>query len=195
MVLLLRKKIIDLELVFKLLIKSDMETISFDRLLLKTAFCCMASDGNIDKKEVALIKKLCVKSPVFKDFDFKKEINALVSRLNANGKDFINYYFSLLKDADLSDDEELALIEFAVETIKADELIEYSEIKFFKAIRHNLKLSDEKILAKHDDIEFWLEDDISTESNIDKVINQYLEVANLPQFELISSNDIEMLQN
>lgn len=172
-----------------------METISFDRLLLKTAFCCMASDGNIDKKEVALIKKLCEKSPVFKDFDFKKEINALVSRLNANGKDFINYYFSLLKDADLSDDEELALIEFAVETIKADELIEYSEIKFFKAIRHNLKLSDEKILAKHDDIEFWLEDDISTESNIDKVINQYLEVANLPQFELITSNEIEMLQN
>ena len=100
-----------------------------------------------------------------------------------------------MKDADLSDDEELALIEFAVETIKADELIEYSEIKFFKAIRHNLKLSDEKILAKHDDIEFWLEDDISTESNIDKVINQYLEVANLPQFELITSNDIEMLQN
>lgn len=171
-----------------------METISFDRLLLKTAFCCMASDGNIDKKEVALIKKLCEKSPVFENFDFKKEINALVNRLNANGKDFINYYFSLLKDADLTDDEELALIEFAVETIKADELIEYSEIKFFKAIRHNLKLSDEKILAKHDDIGFWLEDDISTESNIDKVINQYLEVANLPQFELITSNDIEMLQ-
>ena len=172
-----------------------METISFDRLLLKTAFCCMASDGNIDKKEVALIKKLCEKSPVFKDFDFKKEINALVSRLNANGKDFINYYFSLLKDADLSDDEELALIEFAVETIKADELIEYSEIKFFKAIRHNLKLSNKQILAKHDDIEYWLEDDIKSESNIDKLISQYFEIANLPQFESISLNDIEMLKN
>lgn len=172
-----------------------MGTISFDRLLLQTAFCCMACDGNIDKKEVALIKKLCEKSPVFRNFDFKKEINALVGRINANGKDFFNYYFGLLKNSNLTNEEELTLIEFAVETIKADELIEYSEIKFFKAIRHNLKLSDEKILAKHDDIEFWLEDDISTESNIDKVINQYLEVANLPQFELITSNDIEMLQN
>jgi uncharacterized tellurite resistance protein B-like protein len=172
-----------------------MEKISFDRLLLKTAFCCMASDGNIDKKEVALIKKLCEKSPVFKNFDFKKEINVLVDKLNANGKDFINYYFSLLKDADFTDEEELALIEFAVETIKADEQIEYSEIKFFKAIRHNFKITDEQILAKHDDIEFWLEDDISTVSNIDKLINQYFEVANLPQFELISSNDIEMFQN
>lgn len=172
-----------------------METISFDRLLLKTAFCCMASDGNINKKEVAIIKKLCEKSPIFKDFDFKKEINALVSRLNANGKDFINYYFSLLKDADLSDDEELALIEFAVETIKADDLIEYSEIKFFKAIRHNLKLSNDKILTKHDDIEYWLEDDIKSESNIDRLISQYFEVANLPHFESINLNDIEMLKN
>lgn len=44
------EKMIDLELVFKLLIKSDMETISFDRLLLKTAFCCMASDGEMSTK-------------------------------------------------------------------------------------------------------------------------------------------------
>ena len=172
-----------------------METISFDRLLLKTAFCCMASDGNIDKKEVVLIKKMCEKSPVFVDFDFKKEINALVNKLNANGKDFINYYFSLLKDAELTLEEELTLIEFAVETIKSDEKIEYTEIKFFNAIRHNLKVSNEKILAKHDDIEYWLEDDIKSESNIDKLISQYFEIANLPQFESISLNDIEMLKN
>jgi hypothetical protein len=47
-----------------------------------------------------------------------------------------------MKDADLSDDEELALIEFAVEIIKSDELIEYSEINSLRAIRRNLKLSD-----------------------------------------------------
>lgn len=172
-----------------------METISFDRLLLKTAFCCMASDGNIDKKEIALIKKMCEKSPVFVDFDFKKEINALVSKLNANGKDFINYYFGLLRDAELTKEQELTLIEFAVNTIKADDLIEYSEIKFFKVIRHNLKVTDEQILEIHSDIESWLEDDIVVESNIDKLINQYFEISKLPQFELISSIDIESLQS
>lgn len=172
-----------------------METISFDRLLLKTAFCCMASDGHIDKNEVLIIKKLCEKTPVFKDFDFKKEINALVSRLNANGKDFLNYYFSLLKDSNLTNEQELALIEFAVETIKADEQIEYSEIKFFKAIRHNLKLTDEQILSKHEDIEFWLEDDISSESNIDIIIGKYFEVANIPHFELHNLFDGEFNSN
>ncbi|SEB08913.1 hypothetical protein SAMN05660909_05354 [Chitinophaga terrae (ex Kim and Jung 2007)] len=29
-----------------------MDIITFDKLLLKTAFCCMASDGNIDKREL-----------------------------------------------------------------------------------------------------------------------------------------------
>ena len=166
-----------------------METISFDRLLLKTAFCCMASDGIIDKKEVAIIKKLCQKSTVFKDFDYKKEINVLVDKLNNNGKDFINYYFNLLKDSDLTNDEELAILEFAVETIKADELIEYSEIKFFKAIRHNLKLSNEQILSKHEDIEFWLEDDIFVESKFDVLVKQYFDSAELPQFDFITIID------
>ena len=146
----------------------------------------MASDGNIDKKEVALIKKMCSKSPLFKNFDFKEEINSLVNRLNDNGKDFINYYFGLLNVANLSIEEELTLIDFAVNTIKADELIEYSEIKFFKVIRHNLKVSDEQILDAFPEIESWLEDDIIAVSNIDKLINQYFEAAELPQFELIT---------
>jgi len=68
-----------------------METITFDKLLLKTAFCCMASDGNIDKKEIALIKSMCENSPIFVEFDFKKEINELVKKLNTRGKEFISY--------------------------------------------------------------------------------------------------------
>jgi len=172
-----------------------METISFERLLLKTAFCCMASDGDIDKQEIALIKKMCNKSPYFKDFDFKKEINSLVGRLNASGKEFISYYFDLLKNAKLTEEEELTLIHFAVNTIKADELIEYAEIKFFKVIRHNLKVSDERILLTYSDIESWLEEDISTESQFDKLTKQYFDSAQLPQFDLISTLDFEQIEN
>ena len=52
-----------------------METISFDRLLLKTAFCCMASDGNINKKEVAIIKKLCEITVLLKNIFDRTEKN------------------------------------------------------------------------------------------------------------------------
>jgi len=172
-----------------------METISFDRLLIKTAFCCMASDGVIDKREIALIKKMCENSPIFEEFEFKKEINSLVTKLNTKGKEFINHYFDLLKDAKLTEQEELTLIDFAINTIKADDLIEYTEIKFFKVIRHNLKVIDEKILAVYPDVESWLEEDISTESQFDKLTKQYFDSAELPQFDLISSLDIEQLEN
>jgi len=163
-----------------------MDTLSFDKLLLKTAFCCMASDGHIDNREIALIKSMCEKSPLFKDFNFLEEINSLVSKINTRGKEFISFYFDLLRKSTLSEQEELTLIDFAIQTIKADEQIEYSEIKFFKNIRHRLKVSDDSILAVFPDIEQFLEEDIITESFLDKITSQYLEAAELPQFELIS---------
>jgi uncharacterized tellurite resistance protein B-like protein len=163
-----------------------MDTISFDKLLLKSAFCCMASDGHIDEREIALIKSMCENSPLFKDFNFQEEINILVTKLNTRGKEFISYYFDLLKHSTLTEQEELTLIDFAINTIKADDQIEYSEIKFFKVIRHNLKISDENILAVYPDIEQFLEEDIVTESFLDKITKQYLEAVELPQFDSIS---------
>lgn len=162
-----------------------MDTITFDRLLLKTAFCCMASDGNIDQREITLIKSMCEKSELFKNFNFQEEINQLVTKLNANGKVFIQHYFDLLKTADLSEQEELSLIDFAIQTINADEVVEYAEIKFFKNIRHRLKISDEKILEKFPDLEQYLEEDIITDSFLDKITSQYFETTELPQFKLI----------
>lgn len=163
-----------------------METISFDKLLLKTAFCCMAADGNIVEREISLIKSMCKKSDLFKNYNLQEEINQLVIKLNTKGKAFIQYYFDLLKSAELSEQEELILIDFAIQTINADEVVEYSEIKFFKNIRHRLKISDENILAKFPDLEQYLEEDISTDSFLDKITSQYFETTELPQFDLIS---------
>jgi uncharacterized tellurite resistance protein B-like protein len=172
-----------------------METIAFDKLVLKTAFCCMASDGHIDKKEVDLIKKMCENSPLFEGFNFKEEINALVKKINTNGKEFLSYYFDLLKNTALTEKEELTLVDFAIQTIKADEQIEYSEIKFFKNIRHRLKITNENILKVFPDIEDFLEDDFVTDIFLDKIANQYLETAVLPQFEFISSFDTKTQDN
>lgn len=163
-----------------------METITFDKLLLKTAFCCMASDGNIDKKEIDQIKVLCKNSPLFNDFDFVKEINELVRKINNNSKEFISYYFELLENANLSEEEELTLIGFAIQTIKADEQIEYSEIKFFKNIRHRLTISDEVILSNFLNIDDFLEADVKTDSFLDKIKAEYFESSELPQFDILS---------
>lgn len=168
-----------------------METITFDKLLLKTAFCCMASDGNIDKKEVELIKKMCEQSALFKDFDFSKEINILFAKINERGTEFIQYYFDLLNNSNLSEKEELIIIDFAINTINADEVVEYSEVKFFKAIRKCLNITDDSILDVYPDLEIYLEEDIDTESKLDKLVNSYLKSIELPQFEHIKLDNLE----
>ncbi len=168
-----------------------METITFDKLLLKTAFCCMASDGKIVPKEVKKIKELCAESPLFIDFDFGKEINILRTKINDRGSEFIQYYFELLNNTQLSKDEELNIIDFAIKTINADEVIEYSEIKFFKAMRNCLTITDEIILGVYPDLEFYLEADIHTGSKLDKLINNYLSSVELPQFEIINLDNLD----
>lgn len=165
-----------------------MDTISFDKLLLKTAFCCMACDGHIDDKEINAIRTICSSSPIFEKFNFEEEINLLVNKINARGKEFIAYYLGLLKSSVLSEAEELTLIDFAIKTIYADDKVEYSEIKFFKVIRTNLKIEDDKILAAYPDIEMFLEQDIITESYLDKITRQYFDHIELPQFDLITLN-------
>lgn len=163
-----------------------MNAVTFDKLLLKTAFCCMASDGHIDSREVDLIKSMCEQNPLFKDFDFNEEINQLVMKINTQGKEFIRYYLGLINDANLTLDEQLLLIDFAIQTIKADEQIEYSEIKFFKNIRHRLSITDDAILAKFPDVEIFLEQDIINSSYMDKITNQYFESIELPQFKALN---------
>ncbi|MCE1169575.1 MAG: TerB family tellurite resistance protein [Sphingobacteriia bacterium] len=163
-----------------------MDAISFDKLLFNTVFCCMAADGDIDKREISLIKSICDKSALLSNFNFQEEINKLVEKINTSGKDYIQYYFDLLKHTQLSEEEELTLIDFAIQTINADEKIEYSEIKFFKNIRHRLKVRDNKILERFPDIEQYLEDDIITDGFLDKISNQYFQAIELPQFDLIT---------
>lgn len=162
-----------------------MNTITFNKLLLRTAFCCMASDGNIVKKEISLIKSMCIKSSLFSNFNFEEEINQLVDKINTSGKVFIQYYFELLKEAQLTEEEELTLIDFAIQTINSDEKLEYSEIKFFKNIRYRLKITDNKILERFPDIEQYLEEDIVTDGFLDKISRQYFQAIELPQFEKI----------
>src|SRR5690606_2600562 len=134
-----------------------METVNFDKLLLKTAFSCMACDGDIDKREVKLIKKLHKENKTFGEIDINPELDTLLLAINQDGRQFLIDYFKELKLTELSEQEELKIIEVAINTIKADEKVEYSEIKFFKVIRSKLKIDNEPILEKHPDFEEYLE--------------------------------------
>lgn len=70
-------------------------------------------------------------------------------------------YLKELEAQKLSIEEQMIIIDLAIQTIYADSKIEYSEVKFFKKIRNRLSLNDEQILTKYPDIEDFLLPDIN----------------------------------
>jgi uncharacterized tellurite resistance protein B-like protein len=168
-----------------------MEQISFNKLLLKTAFSCMACDGDIDPKEVKLIKSLHEEKRLFGDIELDTEIEIYRKAINENISAFLKSYFNELTSTELLGQEELKLIEVAINTIKADEKIEYSEIKFFKVIRSKLKIENEAVLAIHPDFEEYLEQDIISESYLKKLQDDYFDTQVFTNFDFIKPFNID----
>lgn len=131
-----------------------------NELFLRTAFACMACDGDIATEEIALVKDLTEKSTLFSSLDVERKLNEYVSQINEQGKKFLFTYLSDVTNAELTVDEELEIVKIAIQTIEADNKIEYSEISFFKKIRQRLKISDEEILAEFPSKEDYLLPDI-----------------------------------
>ncbi|ASV31629.1 hypothetical protein [Maribacter cobaltidurans] len=172
-----------------------MEALQFNKLLLKTAFSCMACDGDIDKREIKLIKRLHKEKKTFGDLDVNAEMDNLLITINKDGHQFMRDYFDELTSSELSEVNELNLIEVAIDTIKADEKVEYSEIKFFKVIRSKLKIGNELILDKHPDFEDYLEQDIISESYLSRLQEDFFDTHISNEFELISEIDSATLDS
>ena len=149
----------------------------------------MACDGDIDKRELVLIKKIHQDTKIFGEIDINQELENLLLEINRDGHKFLKSYFNELTSTKLSEQNELKLIEVAIDTINADDKVEYSEVKFFKVIRSKLKIDDNTILSLHPDYEEYLEKDILSESYLARLQNDFFESTKLPEFELTSLID------
>lgn len=174
---------------------NNMETLNFNKLLLKTAFSCMACDGDIDKREVKLIKQLQKDHKTFGEIDVNTEMDTLLLAINRDGHQFLKNYFNELTSSELSEANELKLIEVAIDTIKADDKVEYSEIKFFKVIRSKLKINSNSILEKHPDFEDYLEEDIISDSYLSRLQDDFFDTHISNEFELISEIDEDTMNS
>ncbi|GGE44967.1 hypothetical protein GCM10010832_26130 [Psychroflexus planctonicus] len=155
----------------------------------------MACDGDIDKREVKLIKQLQKENKTFGEIDINSELDTMLLAINKDGQEFLKGYFNELTTTELTEANELKLIEVAIDTIKADDKVEYSEIKFFKVIRSKLKINNEPILEKHPDFEDYLEQDIITDSYLSRLQNDFFDTHISNEFELISEIDNDILDN
>lgn len=131
-----------------------------NELYLKTAFCCMACDGDIANEEVALIKNYIKESTLFDNLEVEKLLNQYISSINSTGISFLNSYIKELRNEELTPEEQLQIIKISIAMIEADNEIQYSEVKFFKRLRNCLAISDEEILAIMPEKEDYLLPDI-----------------------------------
>jgi len=153
-----------------------------NELLLRTAFACMSCDGDIAAEEVDLIKQMASEKHLFGDIEIDEELDKLVNEINAKGKGFLKQYLVSLAEQNLSEEQELNVADVAVQTIRSDNKIEYSEIKFFKVLRSNLKLvSDETLLERIEGIdENYLAQDICADYL--QIYDDYFNAIELPKF-------------
>ena len=144
----------------------------------------MSCDGDIATEEVDIIKKMSKEKKLFGDIDIDKELDELVNEINLKGKGFLKQYLISLAEQTLTEEEELKVADVAVQTIRADNKIEYSEIKFFKVLRSNLKIvTDETLLEKIDGIdENYLAQDIRADYL--QMYDDYFNAIELPKFEI-----------
>lgn len=141
--------------------------ITTKELLLKTMFACMSCDGDIAPEEVGLVKQMVKESDLFDGMDVEAILNQYVSQVNKNGRQFFNQYLSEVAESELTPKEQLTLIALAFKTIEADNVIEYSEVKFFKKIRSRLPISDSDILERFPDKEDFLLPDINVAEELE----------------------------
>jgi len=157
----------------------------FNELLLRTAFACMSCDGDIAPEEVDLIKQTDKEQHLFGDVDINVELDKLVDEINLKGKGFLKQYLNSLAEQTLTEEEELKVADVAVRMIRADNIIQYSELKCFKVLRSNFKVvSDKTLLEKVENIdESYLAQDIRADYL--QIYEDYFNNIEIPQFKII----------
>ncbi len=131
----------------------------------------MACDGNIADEEINLIKHWANENELFKNLDIIILLQNYIDELRIKGGAFLKSYIKEVADSNLEEHEELQLIKVAIEMIEADMKVEYSEISFFKKVRHKLRITDEAILAELPDKEDYLLPDLVEDKVFDTNIS------------------------
>ena len=130
-----------------------------NELYLKTAFCCMACDGDIASEEVQLIKDYVKETSLFDNLEVEKLLNEYISAINSVGISFLNSFLKELQNEGLTIEQKVEIMKIAIKMIEADNEVLYSEVKFFKRIYACLNVPDEVIEKEFPDKEdFFLPD-------------------------------------
>jgi len=152
-----------------------MKNTEFRKMLFKAAFCAMACDGEVVDSEIAEIKELLDNSPYFDGLDRDTELKAAATEIKEIGIKTIENFLLQLQNADLSERQELQLLEVLIRIIQSDGNIDNNELVFMENIKKRIsKLTNDKIMLnfpRYLDLLFNLENLVSQpiQLNFDKL--------------------------
>lgn len=127
----------------------------------------MACDGDIASDEIDLLKEFVQNDDTFQGDDVQGEVNKCIVAINEQGASYLATYLNDVAAANLDDDSALKLITVAIRMIEADNKVEYSEVRFFKRIRNELKISDDKLYEAFPDKDDYFLPDIVAPKDLD----------------------------
>ena len=163
----------------------------FSQILLNTIFSFMVCDGDISPDEIVFIKKMASDKSVFGDIDINHELDEMVRLVNLRGVDYLEDFFKRVRNASLSENQELILLDSAIQTIQSDNEIKLDEINFLRILRTMLKVTDAQIIEHIPNVskEFLSKDDL-TDIYIKEIYANYFHQRELPKFEIDDVMDI-----
>ena len=131
-----------------------MEKLNFKEILLRTAVCAIACDGDIDDREKQALYNIEKKSPYFSSEDLSSSLDKLIENCMVGFQSFKDELFKSLDEVELNIVEELTLLEISFRIIAADDIEQESEQEFIIHLRKHLKVENEIIRERFGMIEY-----------------------------------------
>jgi len=131
-----------------------MEKLNFKEILLRTAVCAIACDGDIDDREKEALYNIEKKSPYFSSEDLSSSLDKLIENCMSGFQSFKDELFKSLDEVELNIVEELTLLEISFRIIAADDIEQESEQEFIIHLRKHLKVENEIIRERFGMIEY-----------------------------------------
>ena len=131
-----------------------MEAINYKNILLNTAVCAIACDGDVDAREIDALKNIEKNSPYFSSQDLSETLEKSLDKCSLDAIKFQKSIFSDIKKAKLNLVQELTLMEISLRIIAADKIEEDSEREFIINLRKCLTISDLILFQRFGKIEY-----------------------------------------
>jgi uncharacterized tellurite resistance protein B-like protein len=118
-----------------------MERKEFVETLLEVAFASMVCDGDIAPEEEKHLRDIEKSDFYLKEFDMSNKLNKLNSDWELHGLNLCERILNSTYKLDLSEDQKIIIMDFAIGIVRSDGYMQKSEIQFVNTLMQNIKIS------------------------------------------------------